>query len=175
MRTIISVFIFTIVLSGCVTKKYFLQDQGSDKKYLVEYIKTNQASGELSKKPLIVIDGIPYRYDKELKEGNLPLTRDNIGDIFIVSTEAGTQIYGDYGKGGVILITTNKHLQKDKSIGESKVLILLGNKEISRNDLEKLDPNDIEKIKVIKKKEEIKKYTSELYDGVVIIYLKDKK
>ena len=55
---------------------------------------------------------------------------------------------------------------------ESKILYLLGDKIITKKEMESLTPDDIGTIDVIKNKEMIKKYTSEDYDGVIIINLK---
>ncbi len=53
---------------------------------------------------------------------------------------------------------------------------MLGDQQISQEELQKIDPIDIKSIDVIKEKESVKKYTSEDYDGVVIITMKkDKK
>ena len=40
--------------------------------------------------------------------------------------------------------------------------------------MEKIDPNDIKTVTIIKGKKEIIKYTTEKYDGVVIIEMKKK-
>ena len=40
--------------------------------------------------------------------------------------------------------------------------------------MEKISPDDIESIDVIKGKEKIKEYTQENYDGVIIIHMKKK-
>lgn len=73
-----------------------------------------------------------------------------------------------------IQVNETKPNQVQSTIKKSnkKVLFLIDGKEISEEDLEKIDPNDIEEITVIKNKELISNYTTEDYDGVVIIKLK---
>jgi hypothetical protein len=51
---------------------------------------------------------------------------------------------------------------------------LLEDKEISESEMKKIDPNDINLINVIKDKEKVKQYTSENYDGVIIIHMRGK-
>lgn len=58
--------------------------------------------------------------------------------------------------------------------GNNNVLYLLGDKAITQSEMEKLDPNEIESVEVIKEKEKIKNYTVGNYDGVIIINLKKK-
>ncbi len=58
------------------------------------------------------------------------------------------------------------------SISESKVLFLLNEKPITQAELEKINPDKIESVKVIKNKKEIAEYTSDEYDGVIIIEMK---
>ena len=48
-----------------------------------------------------------------------------------------------------------------------------GNK-ISFEDMKKIDPMDINSIDIVRTKSEIKKYTSDAYDGVIVIKLKKK-
>jgi len=49
--------------------------------------------------------------------------------------------------------------------------LLEGNK-ISFEDMKKIDPMDIESVDIVKSKSEILKYTSNAYDGVIVIKLK---
>lgn len=52
------------------------------------------------------------------------------------------------------------------------VLYVLGDKIISEADFRDIDPNDIEEVRVYKDKKEIAKYSSEKFDGLVVITLK---
>lgn len=52
-----------------------------------------------------------------------------------------------------------------------KILVILNGKEISMDDLNKVDPNTIKEIEIIKEK--VKEYTSEDCDGVILIHLKE--
>lgn len=84
-----------------------------------------------------------------------------------------TDIYGNQGLNGVLLIETKPFQEKAvKSISEGKVLFLLNEKPITQAELEKINPDKIESVKVIKNKKEIAEYTSDEYDGVIIIEMK---
>lgn len=76
-----------------------------------------------------------------------------------------------------IALTEPKAFQEKstKSIYNNKVLYLIDGKEASQEKIEKIEPNDIETITVIKNKDEISKYTANNYDGVVLIDMKKKK
>lgn len=58
------------------------------------------------------------------------------------------------------------------SIEASKILFLLDDKEISKEDMDKIAPNTILSINVIKDKEKITQYTFKEYDGVIVIRTK---
>jgi hypothetical protein len=177
MRNILLILIFGVLIS-CSSSRYLLTDNNQDKKYLVDYIKDLENQGKITNKPLIVIDGLAFGYDN-LKVNKIPLGKTDIFKIDCLSkdTEVATSIYGDRGKSGVLLITTKKSQvgfqeKSPKSMDDSKVLFLIGDQKISQEELQKIDANDIEAIEVIKAKESVKKYTSEEYDGVVIITMK---
>ncbi|MFA6401486.1 MAG: serpin family protein [Salinivirgaceae bacterium] len=55
-----------------------------------------------------------------------------------------------------------------------KILFVINKKIISQAEFEALDPEDIESMDILKGKEDIDKYSSENYDGVVVITLKEK-
>lgn len=61
-----------------------------------------------------------------------------------------------------------------KALEDSKVLYIVDGKTVSKDEVDKLDPNGIVSIDVIKNKEEVKKYATENYDGVVVIHMKKK-
>ncbi|TLX73740.1 hypothetical protein E9993_14880 [Labilibacter sediminis] len=160
-------------LTSCTSTRYFLNDENQDKKYLVNYIK--DLDGEITEKPLIIIDGFAYDYES-LKVNKIPLSKDEIHKLDYLSKDSkgAINIYGERGKNGVVLILSKKSQERlqEKSaatLNNSKVLFLIGDKEISQEDLNRINPNDIESIEVIKEKESVSKFTSKDYDGVVII------
>jgi hypothetical protein len=62
--------------------------------------------------------------------------------------------------------------QKRLSLDDRRVLILVDGKQISSDALQKLDPSQIESIEVIKTPSEVRKYTTDLCEGVVKVSLK---
>lgn len=151
-----------------------MTNTANDADYLVQYISEISSQDKISNSPLLVIDGFPINYF-DYKEKAYFLTKSDIKEIDYLSKDSKTakNLYGERARGGVLLIMTNKTQEKSaKSMDDSNVLLLLGNKQISKEELENLDPEVIEKIEVIKNVDDIKKYTSEDYDGVVIVTMK---
>jgi hypothetical protein len=176
MKTISILLISIFLLNSCSSNRYLLTDKGKDSKFLVKTIKKSSNSGEIARKPIIVVDGTPYRYDHELKTKGLQISKNEIKDLVILKKDAGVEIYGDNAKDGVILLTTKSGSDNDnKSFDNSKVLVLLEDKAISKSEMEAINPKDIESIEVIKDKVKAKKYTSEDYDGIIIIHMKKPK
>jgi len=64
---------------------------------------------------------------------------------------------------------------EDTPAPNNNVLIIVDGEKSSKAELEKIDVNKIEKVEIIKNKEDVKKYTSEDYDGIIFIYLKKEK
>jgi hypothetical protein len=152
----------------------------NDKDSLDSYISEFEKQEKITNSPLLVIDGFAIDYS-DYKKKNQPLLKSEIKQIDYLSkdSEGAINIYGERGKNGVLLIMTYKsqeNLQENtsKSLADSKVLFLIGSRQISQEELQKIDPKDIISIDVIKDKDSIKNYTSEDYDGIVIITMKEK-
>jgi|WetSurMetagenome_2_1015567.scaffolds.fasta_scaffold39091_4 hypothetical protein len=180
MRKVL-LFLIVGILVGCTSKRYLLTDNNRDKKYLIEYIKDLKKQGKISNRPLIIIDGLAFGYEN-LKVNKIPLSKADIFkiDYLLKDSEVATNVYGERGKNGVLLISTKKsqdgfHEKSTKSLSDSKVLFLIGDRQITQEELQKIDPNNIESIEVIKEKNSVSKYTSDDYDGVVIIIMKKEK
>lgn len=168
------VYILPVLLAACSHAPYQLADNGKDKNYLIRYIANLEKKGEMTDRPLLIIDGFVHTYE-ELKEGPIPLRREDISQVdhLGIGSEAAINIYGEMGREGVLLVRTRRSENaSDQSADESHVLILVGNRPVSPQELDQIDPDDIEEIEVIKNQREIKKYTEEDYDGVVIIRMK---
>ncbi len=168
--------ILIVLLSGCVSKRYVLTDAGKDKRFLMTAIRKASKTGQTTKKPMLVVDGVPYRYDVELEDQPLQLASMDIKQIDVIKEDIAKRVYGDPANKGVLLITTKAGSKpKAKPVDQDNVLFLLEGREISKSELGTIDPNDIESIDVVKDKAMLKQYTSKAYDGVVIIHLKKKE
>lgn len=168
--------IISAFLAGCSSNRYMLSDKGKDKKYLIEYINRLNKEEKITDKPLVVIDGLAFSYEN-LKVNKIQINKSDISrmDYLGKNSEGAKNIYGDKGKEGVILILTNNSPQQPgETLTESKILFLIGDRQITREELESIDPNDIESIEVVKEKDNVSKYTSDNYDGVIIVTMKKK-
>jgi len=174
MKHIILIVCLLLLVASCSTSRYLLTDKGNDRYFLQNYIDDSAKTGIISKIPLLVIDGHPYRYDVELKKQKLNLSRNNIANIDILKMKPSVSIYGESGRKGVVLIFTTASKQVGGDNSNGNVLVLLEGNKISVEDMKKIDPMDIESIDIMKTKSEIQKYTSDAYDGVIVIKLKKK-
>jgi len=172
MKKYICISVCVFLLSSCISKRYLLTDKGQDGKFLIRQIKKLANEGQISKTPILVIDGYPYRYEIELKKEKLKISKNNIKNIEILILETAKSIYGESGEKGIMLITTfDENKKKDVKKPEENVLVLLEGNKISLEDMKKIDPNDIKSIEIIKSKSEIIKYTTEDYQKVIMIKL----
>ncbi|MPQ45566.1 hypothetical protein GCQ56_00980 [Marinifilum sp. N1E240] len=173
MKIIPTLIILLLILSSCSSNRYLLDGDKTNSNYLSEFITELSELGEISKHPMLVIDGEPKRWDVELKSEKLSLKGDQIASVDKMDQEKAEQIYGEPAKDGVILVKTKQKVYDDKlPFDKHKVLYFLDNKVISLQELKDIDPNTIGSITVIKGKEDMKPYTTENYDGVVIINTK---
>lgn len=175
MKNILKFSLLILLATACTSNRYLLTDKGADKKFLIDFIKELSARGEISKQPLLVVDGVPKRFTKELKDEKLELSKGQIASVDRLKQNKAEGIYGEEAKGGVLLISTKaKEYEKNLPFDKKKVLYLIGNKEFSYEELMKINPNDIMSITVVKGKEDMKPYTTKDYEGVIIIQLKEK-
>ncbi len=122
------------------------------------------------KNPLVLLDG---------KEVTLnEISSDNVHSITVLKDKSATDVFGDKGKDGVILITTKeKDIIKVKALKTKKgkePLYIVDEKEFNEKNIEDLNPNDIERINVLKGEKAIEKYGDKGKDGVVEITTKKK-
>ncbi|WP_298318371.1 M56 family metallopeptidase [uncultured Aquimarina sp.] len=136
--------------------------------------------GNSGKDPLFFIDG-KKASKKEVKK----LKSEEIQSIDISKGKASVKKYGKKAKDGVINITTKKlgkkgtgfNLNIDKnnmSIGgvDTKPLIFVDGKEISRKEFEEIKHKQIESVNVYKAEKAIEKYGKGAKNGVVEVILK---
>ncbi|WNH13037.1 hypothetical protein [Thalassobellus suaedae] len=164
--------IFGLLTFSGFSQDYLLADENSDKTMIADFIEKSIAEKKLKKNPVIVVN------ERVLKDDELDKLNFYKSDILEFSLVAmdNTQmveIYGEQSLNGVLLIETKPFQEKAaKSISDSKVLFLINDKQITQAELKKINPDTIESLNVIKDKKEIAKYTTDEYDGVVIIKLK---
>lgn len=166
-----------VILTACSAHRYASTKNTVPDTYLPDYIAGMVKEGKITDQPLIVIDEFRILYDESHRAG-LTVSEKDIYSISSIEKDNAKAIedYGDRAKGGVILITTKggKELA-DKPASEQRILFLEGKRKLSKKQVEKISPNDIETITVFKGREAVKKYTRKAYDGVIIIKMKEGK
>lgn len=152
---------------------------------------TIKATGGLTGQPIYFIDGIEAT-STVLNE----LLPDSIESVSVLKDKSATILYGEKGKNGVILITTKKYGQNNKSgnmavtgygnnaallgnpapfgsaTGKIQPLILVNGEE-SGQTLSNIDPATIESVIVLKGEKANKKYGEKGKNGVLEITLKN--
>jgi hypothetical protein len=166
------VIIFGFLTCNGFSQEYLLSDENSDKTMIADFIEKSILEGKIKKNPVIVVNESVLN-NEELNKLNF--YKSDILELNLIEMDNSkmVDIYGNQSLNGILLIETKPAKEKPvKSLSNSKVLYLLNETQITEAELKKIDPNNIETIDVIKDKKEITKYTSETYDGVIIINLK---
>tara|TARA_B110000902_G_C14164901_1_gene534581 strand:- start:553 stop:1077 length:525 start_codon:yes stop_codon:yes gene_type:complete len=163
---------FGLLTLNVFSQDYLLADKNSDKTMIADFIKKSIAEKKLKENPVIVVNERVLKGDELDK---LNFYKSDIIEFSLVAMDNPQMIdiYGKQSLNGVMLIETKQFQERTaKTFSDSKVLYLLNNKSITRAELEKINPDKIKSVDVIKNEKEIIKYTSEKVDGVVIIKLK---
>lgn len=126
-------------------------------------------------KPLIYVDGRIFDFPMEL------IDQSKIASVMVVKKQEALKKYN--APNGVVLIKTKEaasfnfsdiKLKDDQKIGgENGPKVLINGKVSDKKTLKKLNPDQIEKMKIIKGKQAIKKYNAP--NGVILITTKNKK
>jgi TonB-dependent SusC/RagA subfamily outer membrane receptor len=131
-------------------------------------------SGDTKKPPLYILDGKkidPEEMDK--------ITHESIESLNVIKSEQAVEKYGKKGENGIIEITSKSHNSKNipvikiKGSSINNPLYIVDEKKISAKKAEKINPDDIESIDVLKGEHAIEKYGEEAKNGAVVIRLKE--
>lgn len=108
MKTFFITIITLISFSIYSQNRYELKDEGTEKIYLSDTItKLATVNKIATNQPIVVIDGIPFRF-QDLEKERLPLSKNEIISIIPIDKQKGINIFGTYGEAGVLIVTTNK-------------------------------------------------------------------
>ena len=107
MIKIITSVLLLMSVSIYSQNRYELLDEGKDKEYLSDTISKMYTKGLITDKPIVVIDGKPFRY-QDLETEKLKLSKIEIDKIIPIDKEKGINIFGNFGEAGVLIITTNR-------------------------------------------------------------------
>lgn len=138
---------------------------------LIDFITQAKKDGKITDKSIVVLDEEIILDVEELNNN-----QKFFGQISIIEkgNKEMTEIYGKNAINGIIMIqsTPKNPEDQDIEISDGIVLFFIAEKEVSEKELQKLLPDSIQNIQVIKSKKEIAKYTNKECDGIVIINLK---
>ncbi len=122
--------------------------------------------------PLYVVDG-------KVKEDNFNINiiaPDNIESINVLKGNSATLLYGEKGKNGVVEIKTkNKNEVIVQGYKKTAPLYIINGKESTKENADKINPERIEDVRVIKESTALEVYGEKGKNGVVIINLKPEK
>lgn len=107
MKKIISTFFLLLTFSIYSQNRYELVDEGNDKLFLSDSISKMATKSLITDKPIVVVDGIPFRY-QDLENQKLQLSKAEIEKIIAIDKQKGISIFGNFGEAGVVIITTNR-------------------------------------------------------------------
>ncbi len=95
-----------VLWSACVSNRYKIEGEGGEQWLLKEYIGLMMEQGKLGNKPLVVVDGISYRYDYELKNASLKLHTKDIVSLRAIRDEKFIANFDSLATDGILFITT---------------------------------------------------------------------
>jgi TonB-dependent SusC/RagA subfamily outer membrane receptor len=122
--------------------------------------------------PLYVVDG-------KVKEDNFninTISPDIIESVNVLKGNSATLLYGEKGKNGVVEIKTkNKNEVIVQGYKKTVPLYIIDGKESTKENADKINPERIEEVRVIKETTALEVYGAKGKNGVVIINLKPEK
>jgi hypothetical protein len=107
LKKIISTIFILLSFTIYSQNRYELVDKGNDKLFLSDSISKMAIKSLITDKPIVVIDGKPFRY-QDLESQKLLLSKAEIAKIVAIDKQKGINIYGNFGDAGVLIITTNR-------------------------------------------------------------------
>lgn len=107
MKTFITSIILLLSFSMYSQNRYELNNEGAEKLYLSDTITKMAQKNTITNQPIVVIDGIPYRF-QDLEKEKLDLSKEEIQKIIPLTRQTGINIYGNFAEAGVLIVTTNR-------------------------------------------------------------------
>ncbi|WP_165835904.1 M56 family metallopeptidase [Marinifilum breve] len=127
-----------------------------------------------NKNPLIILDGKSMEYEKFKK-----LDSNSFKSITILKDASAIALYGKAAENGVIVVTSKGEAEEmsnqfrlENFSGKDAPLFMVDGKKTNAKAINKLSPDDIESITVLKDKTALEKYGRKAKNGVVEIHLK---
>ncbi|MEM8897163.1 MAG: M56 family metallopeptidase [Bacteroidota bacterium] len=124
------------------------------------------------KEPLFIVDGSTVP-----KETLDKMDPDKIATIDVYKDEKAIEKYGDKAKNGVVVVRTKKQekmsLVPSDTDEKAQPLIVVDGEEFPRGSLKELDPDEIEKVNVVKGEKALEKYGEKGKNGVIEVTKKN--
>ena len=162
----ISKYIIAYKENGNVVEKHHVIYTGNEDAKIIMITKDNDNLSGVEE-PLIIVD------KKEMsKDDFAKLPPEEIAHIYVLKPEsqAAIEVYGEKGKNGVIEVTT----KSAKAANANEPLIIVDKKEVTKEEYEKIAPEMIDHIDVLKPESKAAKelYGDKGQNGVVVITTK---
>jgi len=172
------ILLLSLISSAAFSQNYFLLDEhASDKRVVQKFIELAVDNEMIKENPVIVVNAEVVNDPERLNQ--LDFYKTDITEMtFIPKYQAETiKKYGSKAINGVISISTRpfyaKPVMKIDGRSTRNVLFIVDGKAVSEAEFQKINPDQIESLAVIKNKVQIKKYTDKDYDGIIKIKLKN--
>jgi TonB-dependent SusC/RagA subfamily outer membrane receptor len=128
-----------------------------------------------AKRAIFIVDGTRTNYDKVQV-----IDPQEIDNVSVLKGDAATSVYGTEAKDGVVIITTknNGHpssTERRMGVSDGNPLILMNGVAITKEEMDKINPDDIESVNVLKGEQATRLYGEKGKNGVVIITPKGEK
>lgn len=128
-----------------------------------------------AKRAIFMVDGTQTNYDKVQV-----IDPQEIDNVSVLKGDAATSVYGTEAKDGVVIITTknNGHsssTERRMGVSDGNPLILMNGVAITKEEMDKINPDDIESVNVLKGEQATRLYGEKGKNGVVIITPKGEK
>lgn len=106
MQKYFLIFLSLLAL-GCSNPKVFILNEKEESKYFVQQLVGNAFEKDLiGESPLIVINGIPFKYNKKQDTIFLPLKKLDIITLDFINKNSSRIIYNEKENDGAIIITS---------------------------------------------------------------------
>lgn len=106
MKRIFTLLSSTLLIGCSNPKTFILNDTVTNKYFVSTLIKDTFEKDEIGKSPLIVIDGIPFTYNKKQDTILLPFKKSDIIRIDFLNINSSRIIYNEKENDGAVIITT---------------------------------------------------------------------
>lgn len=144
------------------------------KNFIIILILTLSTTAFGQSEPLVVLDGYFIKRDKATTLDDIRL--ENIKDTTFVKADSATQLIEEHGKNGLFVINTikvndQKSAPKDLYFNKPP-LLLINHIQSNNNDLNKLNPAEIDSIWVRTPLEMVQIRGLDMVGGIILIYTK---